>query len=78
MEPVEVAVAVVEAPVEVAPQPQPPRDERPRDERGRGGDRRSEARGDRREPRRDDKPVVGMGDHMPDFLLRSFAPPVSD
>ena len=28
----------------------------------------------RREPnRRDDSAVVGMGDHMPDFLTRSFA-----
>jgi hypothetical protein len=28
----------------------------------------------RREPnRRDDSTVVGMGDHMPDFLTRSFA-----
>jgi superfamily II DNA/RNA helicase len=57
---------------------QPVREDRPRDERGRSGDRRSEPRADRRDPRREDKPVVGMGDHMPDFLLRSFAPPLSD
>ncbi len=79
VEPVAVpdSVEVIEAPVEVAVLPQ--REERPRDERGRGSDRRHEPRGgDRREMRRDDKPVVGMGDHMPDFLLRSFASPASD
>ncbi len=41
--------------------------------------RRDDRQGDRRrEPRRDDHrheaPVVGMGDHVPDFILRSFAP----
>ena len=31
------------------------------------------AREPRREPnRRDDSTVIGMGDHMPDFLTRSF------
>ncbi|MFN6976928.1 MAG: helicase-related protein, partial [Gemmobacter sp.] len=43
---------------------EPRREDRPRDDR-------------RREPRRDDhrqdNPVVGMGDHVPDFILRSFA-----
>ena len=39
----------------------------------RGSDRRYEGR----ETRREDG-VVGMGDHMPDFLLRSFTPPSSD
>jgi ATP-dependent RNA helicase RhlE len=33
--------------------------------RSRGGNNRT----------RDDGPVVGMGDHVPDFLLRSFSPP---
>jgi superfamily II DNA/RNA helicase len=50
--------------------PLPPRRE-PRREEARRDDRR-------REPRRDDfrhdPPVVGMGDHIPDFILRSFAP----
>jgi len=41
--------------------PRAPRDARP-------------DRDHRREPnRRDDSAVVGMGDHMPDFLTRSFA-----
>jgi len=52
---------------------------------GRSSDGRGEQRADiRNEPRRDDRRdyrggrdsgerVVGMGDHMPDFLLRSFA-----
>jgi superfamily II DNA/RNA helicase len=42
-------------------------------------DRREDRRDDRREDRRDrgnrgrdDAPVVGMGDHVPDFLMRSF------
>jgi superfamily II DNA/RNA helicase len=61
----------VDAPVEVLPQP-------PRDDRTRTVERRNEPRGDRREPRRDDKPVIGMGDHMPDFLMRSFALPASE
>ncbi|WP_102223103.1 DEAD/DEAH box helicase [Acidimangrovimonas sediminis] len=53
------------APEERAPQP--------RQERS---DSRSEGRGDRRRndrrDRRDEEVVVGMGDHMPDFLTRSF------
>jgi hypothetical protein len=40
-------------------------------------DRRSDRREDRRErgPRReraDDAQVIGLGDHVPDFLMRSF------
>jgi superfamily II DNA/RNA helicase len=36
--------------------------------------RRDERREDRRrDQRRHDAPVVGMGDHVPDFILRSFA-----
>jgi len=34
-------------------------------------DRRGDRRGDDRRDRRDDR-VVGMGDHVPDFILRSF------
>jgi len=47
-------------------------EERPRDDR-RSEDRRSggyHQRDDRRDP-----PVVGMGDHVPDFILRSFKLP---
>ena len=60
------------------------RDDR-RDDR-REGSRRDDRRDDRREDRRDDRrgqgrddrrdpPVVGMGDHVPDFILRSFKLP---
>jgi len=71
---------------EEARRDEPRRDESRRDERSE--DRRSEPRretDDRRsEPRRDDRRdyrggrdqgerVVGMGDHVPDFILRSFA-----
>ncbi|MCA3544711.1 MAG: DEAD/DEAH box helicase, partial [Rhodobacter sp.] len=71
------------APAEAVPQP---REDRPRDERPpRQADRREPRpernprdarpnRDQRREPvRRDDSTVIGMGDHMPDFLTRSFA-----
>jgi superfamily II DNA/RNA helicase len=79
----EAPVPAVAAPAEAVPQP---RDDRPRDDRApRQADRREprperatrDARPDRdqrREPnRRDDSTVIGMGDHMPDFLTRSFA-----
>ncbi|MBL4917343.1 DEAD/DEAH box helicase [Szabonella alba] len=51
------------------------RDDRKDDRRDdRKDDRRSGRRDDRRDDRRDrrDDRVVGMGDHMPDFLMRSF------
>jgi superfamily II DNA/RNA helicase len=48
-------------------------------DRPRREDRREDRRDDRREDRRDrggrgrdEAPVVGMGDHVPDFLMRSF------
>jgi len=41
-------------------------------ERGGEGRSRRSSRGGRSR-RSDDEPVVGMGDHVPDFLLRSFA-----
>ena len=53
-----------------------PRDDRRRNDRPRDGDRR--AADPRREDRRRDAPresggaVVGMGEHVPDFILRSF------
>jgi hypothetical protein len=60
--------------------------DRRREERGERRDERREPREDRREPRepreerrdyrrdRDLGPsVIGMGDHVPDFILRSFA-----
>ena len=77
MEPIEVAEA---APVkeervrEERPReerPERPRDDRPRDERP----REERPRRDRREDRRDDPRVVGMGDHVPEFILRSFRLP---
>jgi superfamily II DNA/RNA helicase len=70
-----------------------PRDERRYDRRDRSGDRgaeRSDRTGDRGGERRDDRRdrrdsssggVVGMGDHVPDFILRSFhiaAAPVTE
>jgi superfamily II DNA/RNA helicase len=51
------------------------RDDRSRPPReDRRDDRRDNPREDRRHDRRDDRgqSVMGMGDHMPDFLLRSF------
>ncbi|WP_225029407.1 DEAD/DEAH box helicase [Xinfangfangia pollutisoli] len=90
-----VAEPVEAAPPEAAPRREDDRrDERRedrRDDRRSGRDRREErhedrpaGRDERRAPRdrRDDGPaVVGMGDHVPDFILRSFkvsAPTVSD
>ncbi len=76
MEPLAVAPradVVEDAPREEHREPRP---DRRRDERSEG---RSERRDDRREPRdyrrdRDLGPsVIGMGDHVPDFILRSFA-----
>ena len=54
-------------------EPRPERDPRPDREPRAPRDARPN-RDQRREPvRRDDGAVVGMGDHMPDFLTRSFA-----
>ena len=57
--------------------------DRRRDDRGEGRGERREDRADRREPREDRRDhrrdrdlgpsVIGMGDHVPDFILRSFA-----
>jgi len=57
--------------------PQPVRAETPRRDDRREDHRREERRDDRRDDRRsryrDNGPaVVGMGDHVPDFILRSF------
>lgn len=77
---VPVAVAVVEAPRRDEPrretaQPEPIRTESARsepreDRRPARDDRRDDRRHDRREDR--GPGVVGMGDHVPDFILRSF------
>ncbi|MGL4309960.1 MAG: DEAD/DEAH box helicase, partial [Paracoccaceae bacterium] len=71
--PREEAAAIAEVavePAESAPVPAA-RDDQKRDNR-RDGDRRDRPR-DRSDNRRDHGPVVvGMGDHMPDFLTRSF------
>ena len=57
------------------------RNESRRDERrdDRRDDRREERRSDRRDDRRDDRrgdrhAVMGMGDHLPEFMTRSFRP----
>ncbi len=58
-----------------AAEPRPEREER-RDERReeRRDERRDDHRGDRRGERGERHPVSGMGDHMPEFLTRSFRP----
>jgi superfamily II DNA/RNA helicase len=52
------------------------KDDRREDRReDRRGDRRDERRDDRREDRRGDRhAVMGMGDHLPEFMTRSFRP----
>lgn len=57
------------APAAQEPPKRPARETRDRDDRGRG---QRGGRGRRREPR--DEPVVGMGDHVPAFLLREVRP----
>ena len=74
--------AFVETRAEASPESRTePREDR-RPQRDRREDRRDERRDDRREERRDRRDyrdrdsgpaVVGMGDHVPDFILRSFA-----
>jgi superfamily II DNA/RNA helicase len=89
MAPLVVAAKPVEAevaPVEERREPRadrPERVERRRDDRGERREPREERRDDRREPRDDRRDyrrdrdlgpsVIGMGDHVPDFILRSFA-----
>ena len=80
--PVEAVVEIVAAPAPAREEPRREeprredrrterRDETPReDRRDRREDRRDDRR-DRRDDRRDNQ-VVGMGDHVPDFILRSF------
>jgi len=60
--------AVEEAPVAEAEAPGPQREET-----GSDGRRARRPRGGRGRRAEDDQPVVGMGDHVPDFILRSFA-----
>ena len=72
MEPLPV-VAQIEVETEEAPRGRPRREDRRDDKRE---ERREERRGERRgrdSGGRDDERVVGMGDHMPEFLTRSFA-----
>ncbi|GGE03949.1 Superfamily II DNA and RNA helicase [Gemmobacter megaterium] len=63
------------APAEAAaPAPAPRREDPRRDDPRRDDTRREPRRDDRRDRRRDDSAsVAGMGDHVPDFILRSFA-----
>ncbi|MGL6211860.1 MAG: DEAD/DEAH box helicase, partial [Paracoccaceae bacterium] len=60
--------------VEPRAEPRAPRSEPGRDDRRENGREGSRDHGrDRREPSRDRRDnVVGMGDHVPDFILRSF------
>jgi superfamily II DNA/RNA helicase len=58
------------------PRPEAARPEARNESRGENRGERREARDDRRDYRRDrdlGPAVVGMGDHVPDFILRSFA-----
>jgi superfamily II DNA/RNA helicase len=89
VKPVEVEVAPVEEKREprVERNDRTDRGDRRRDDRGERREPRDERREERREPReerRDDRrdyrrdrdlgpAVIGMGDHVPDFILRSFA-----
>lgn len=95
MTPIDVApvetVAAEAAPVQSTPQRDDRKSDRRNDHRNdqredrreprhdRRDDRRDERRDDRRSDRRD-AAVVGMGDHVPEFILRSFkiASPVND
>jgi superfamily II DNA/RNA helicase len=79
MQPIVMAEPVASVPVREEPRREEPRREEPRrdDRRREPRDNRDERR-DRPEYRRDDRrdygpTVVGMGDHVPDFILRSFA-----
>jgi superfamily II DNA/RNA helicase len=77
-------IAVIDTPVAEAPAPQARREEPRREDRRSERreeprpEQRSEPRDDRRNDRRDrredrrDGNVIGMGDHVPEFILRSF------
>ena len=61
---------------ESRPEPRPESRPEPREERHDRREPREERRDDRRDQRRDrdlGPAVIGMGDHVPDFILRSFA-----
>ena len=80
--PAVMATEATPAPATAAEDHSPAREDRGgRDRRNdRGGDRSADRNGDRGRDRRDDRRddrrgndrVVGMGDHVPDFILRSF------
>jgi len=82
--------AAAEVRAEPAPDRQPERrserrhernDDRPAEQRGERREDRRDDRRDRRDRREDASSVVGMGDHVPDFILRSFkvaAPAATD
>jgi superfamily II DNA/RNA helicase len=65
------AQAQAEAPRDERAEERTPRREEPRRDRG---ERRRSREGDRR----DEAPVVGLGDHVPDFLTRGFKLATSD
>jgi len=74
------AAPVAEAPIPTRREDRP-REDRVRDDRTREDRPREPRRDDRRDRRRDDRhegtSQVGMGDHVPDFILRSFARPAA-
>jgi superfamily II DNA/RNA helicase len=83
-EPLDAEAAAAPAPQEAAPEPAGAAPDAPAKgagaetesapaRNGRGGTGRRSSRGGRGRRGEDDTPVVGMGDHVPDFLLRSFA-----
>ncbi|MFZ9134288.1 MAG: hypothetical protein ACO21B_13935 [Gemmobacter sp.] len=80
MTPLEVAqVVVAPAPAAADEAPAPKRERRREDRPASRTEGRPEGRAQPRErterSERSDRGVVGMGEHMPDFLLRSFARP---
>ncbi|WP_370342161.1 DEAD/DEAH box helicase [Pararhodobacter marinus] len=70
-------MAEATAPRDEAPREEKVREPRPESRNDRSNDRGNDRNGDRgdrngRGRRNRDEPVVGMGDHVPDFLLREF------
>ncbi len=73
VEAAEPVAAVAEAPARPERSEEPRADRRePRDRRDRKDERREDRRDDRRDRRDEGGSVRGMGDHVPEFILRSF------
>lgn len=74
--PVQEPIIVVAPEPQPQPEPRAPRPERREERPARHNDQpRPERNAERRErrPERDDKVIIGMGDHVPDFLMRGLA-----